>query len=210
VVYILSHTKGGLAMKNTFNKRIYTSRLFFSDVFYLIKKIPAFISLFRSSRISRAFGEKIMLATTAVNQCVLCARFHSEMAYQSGVDRKEVASLLNMDLNGKSSSDYELTALMYAQHYAETERNPKPEMAQCLYDEYGREKADDIMLIIRLINLGNLSGNTFAAFKSRLKGVRAPDSSLIFEVFFVILSSPLIIPSWIYVYVKKNSFNFQK
>jgi len=65
-----------------------------------------------------------MLAATAVNECTLCARFHSEMAYQSGVDRSEVISLLNMDLSGRTSSQEEVTALLYAQDYAETCGNP--------------------------------------------------------------------------------------
>lgn len=197
-------------MNNTFKKRIFTPGLLFSDIIYLVQKLPAIISILRSKRISRAFAEKIMLTTTAVNQCVLCARFHSEMAYQSGIDRSEVVSLLNMDLEGRASSDYEVSALLYAQHYAETQRKPKPEMTQRLYNDYGREKADDIMLIIRLIMFSNLSGNTFSAFTSRLRGASAPGSSLLFELFFVACSAPLIIPSLLYLKMKKNKFEFAK
>jgi AhpD family alkylhydroperoxidase len=128
---------------------------------HLDAKLPAIINILRSKRISRAFAEKIMLATTAVNQCVLCARFHSEMAYQSGIDRSEVVSLLNMDLEGRASSDYEVSALLYAQHYAETQRKPKPEMTQRLYNDYGREKADDIMLIIPSLLYLKMKKNKF-------------------------------------------------
>lgn len=197
-------------MNNTFNKMIFTQELLLSDIMYLTQKLPAIISMLRSKRISRPFAEKIMLATTAVNQCLLCARFHSEMAYQSGVDRSEVLSLLNMDLEGRVSSDYEFTALLYAQHYAETRRKPEPNMTQRLYNDYGREKADDIILIIRLIIFANLSGNTFSALASRIMGVRAPGSSLLFELFFAAVSAPLIIPSMLYLKIKKNKFEFAK
>jgi len=151
-----------------------------------------------------------MLATTAVNECLLCARFHSEMAFQSGVDRREVAALLNMDLSGKTTEDDELNALLFAQHFAETNRNPSPEMRQRLFDYYGDKKGADIILIIRLITFGNLSGNTFSAFQNRLKGIKAEKSSVIFEIFFVIFTAPLIIPSLIYIKLKKNHFQFSK
>jgi len=195
-------------MESTFQKRIFTPGLFFADIAYITKNLPAIIAALRSKRISRAFAEKIMLAATAVNECTLCARFHSEMAYKRGVDRSEVISLLNMDLSGRTSSSKEMTALIYAQHYAETSGNPSQEMKDRLINEYGKEMSTDIMLITRLIIFANLSGNTFSAFTSRMKGIRAPGSHICFELFFVSLSAPIIIPSLLYLRTKKNKFNF--
>lgn len=169
----------------------------------IIKNLPAIITAIRSKRISRAFAEKIMLAATAVNECTLCARLHSEMAYKSGVDRSEVISLLNMDISGKTSSEEEMTALIYAQHYAETSGKPSQEMKERLVNEYGKEMSADIMIITRLIVFANLGGNTYSAFTSRFKGIKAPDSHICFELFFVSLSAPIIIPAFLYLRAKK-------
>lgn len=68
---------------------------------------------------------------------------------------------MNMDLEGRASSDYDVSALLYAQHYAETQRKPKPEMTQRLYNDYGREKADDIMLIIPSLLYLKMKKNKF-------------------------------------------------
>ncbi|MCP4130731.1 MAG: carboxymuconolactone decarboxylase family protein [bacterium] len=197
-------------LNSGFKKRIFTFKLFLKDYGYFVKKIPAMISMMRAKRVSRAFSEKIMLATTSVNECVLCARFHSEMALSSGIGQEEVTALLNMDLGeSKKADDEEVAALLYAQHYAETGRNPKEEATKRLYDYYGEKKANDIMLIIRMINMFNLTGNTFAAFTSRLRGNKAPNSSLLFELFFVFMTAPVIIPSEIYIRTK-NNFDFKQ
>ncbi len=54
--------------------------------------------------------------------------------------------------------------------------------------------AEHINLIIRMIYYGNLSGNTFDAFISRLKGKKAPNSNALFEAIFFILSVPVLLP----------------
>jgi hypothetical protein len=106
----------------------------------------------------------------------------------------------------KSAVNEEMTALVYSQHYAETSGNPSREMKERLINEYGKETAADIMMITRLIVFANLGGNTFSAFTSRLKGTKAPGSNLCFELFFASLSAPIMIPSLLYLRVKKNRF----
>jgi len=55
-------------------------------------------------------------------------------------------------------------------------------MIQKLVMTYGPEKTDEILACIRMISLGNLSGNTFDALLSRLQGCPAEESSLVSEV----------------------------
>ena len=143
--------------------------------------------------LDQAFVEKIMTVVTAVNGCVYCAWFHARQAVASGISAEEVQNMLNLQFQADAAED-EIPALLYAQHYTETDRRPDPEMLQKLVDTYGEEKAQQIQLLIRMITFGNLSGNTFDAFLSRLKGVKAPDSSAIFEFFFFLFSAPALLP----------------
>ncbi|MEA2086399.1 MAG: carboxymuconolactone decarboxylase family protein, partial [Chloroflexota bacterium] len=51
-------------------------------------------------------------------------------------------------------------ALIYAQHWAESNAHPDPEAVRKLEETYGIEKAGAIYLVLRMIRLGNLSGNS--------------------------------------------------
>ncbi len=198
-------------MKNVFTKRILNFPLFITVVLKMISLLPGIISAKATKRVNKSFQEKILLATTSVNQCILCARFASEMAFAEGVDKGEVLSILNMELTEKNScNEYEMMGLLYAQHYAETNGKPSREMNARIYNSYDKKVADDIIIFTKRNHCYNLMGNTFSAFVSRLKGTKAPGSNLLFELFFVIITSPVIGPSWLYVHLKKNAFNFQK
>jgi len=97
--------------------------------------------------------------TTAVNECTYCAWYHAKAAVASGVSAEEVQDLLDLQFHA-TASDRELMALLYAQHYAETNRQPEPQMTARLIETYGARTAQHIMLAIRVISFGNLMGNT--------------------------------------------------
>jgi len=159
-----------------FSKRIYTPRSLFDDFRDILAHFHEFRAAVRSERIDRAFAEKIMLAVTAVNGCRYCSHGHARMALESGVSQEEVDLLLGGDV-GHASPD-EAPALFFAQHYAESAGHPAPDMVEKLIHTYGQERARDILAYIRMITLGNLTGNTFDALLSRLRGRPAQDSSL--------------------------------
>lgn len=54
----------------------------------------------------------------------------------------------------------EIPALLYAQHWAESDAQPDPAARQTLIDSYGQEKAEAIEMVLRMIRTGNLAGNT--------------------------------------------------
>jgi predicted membrane protein len=111
----------------------------------------------------------------------------------SGISETEVKNMLNLQFEADTSV-FEVIALLYAQHYAETNRNPDEEMTKKLFDFYGEKAAKHIILMIRMIFFGNLSGNTFDAFLSRLKGKKAKNSNIIFETLFFIVNAPFMLP----------------
>ena len=146
-------------MKDQFEKRIFTPELFLNDVGFLLTRGPWMIGAVRDEDITRAFVEKIMTVTTAVNECTYCAWYHAKAAVASGVSAEEVQDLLDLQFHA-TASDRELMALLYAQHYAETNRQPEPQMTARLIETYGARTAQHIMLAIRVISFGNLMGNT--------------------------------------------------
>lgn len=187
----------------SFRKRIYTPSLFLHDFAFITFRIFKVVDAFRSARIPPAMVEKIMLSVTAVNDCVYCSRFHSIMALANGIDQKEIDALLAVDIQ-KEVETYESIALIFAQHYAESERSPDPLALKKLTDFYGEKKSSDIMLYIRLILIGNLSGNTISAFWSRLSGKAVDGSSALFELVIVLSCYPLFLMFALFAYIKKR------
>jgi len=180
-------------MKNNFDKKIFTPRVFFNDIGFFLSKIPGIISALRNKQISKAFIEKIMTITTAVNGCSYCSWFHAKQALASGISEEEIKNMLNLQFQA-DASDFESMALLYAQHYAETNRQPDEEMTQKMIEFYGKKTSGHIYLFIRLINFGNLYGNTWDAVLSRFKGNPAEKSNVIFEFFFFLLSFWFMFP----------------
>lgn len=190
-------------MPQMFHKRVYKAKDFFGDISFLLRHLSSIINAYRSGRVPWPMTEKIMLAVTSVNGCVHCARFHGTLAHISGVEADEVAQLLQMEI-GACVNDYERTALQFAQEYAEIRRNPSNENCLELRRFYGDKIADDIMLYIRLIMLGNLSGNTFDAFVARLSGKRVSHSRFRDEVVVSALAAPFLAVVNVFSYLHKH------
>lgn len=178
-------------MSQTFHKRVYRVNQFLLDITFFACRLPWIIGAYRSKRVPWSMAEKIMLAVTAVNGCLHCARFHGALAQMSGVEAGEVTQLLQMEISTQVSA-YERPALQFAQEYAQTERNPSSENLLELKRFYGDVIANDIMLYIRIIMLGNLSGNTFDAFVVRLSGKPVSHSRLFDEIIVATVAAPFL------------------
>ncbi len=150
-----------------FRKRTYTSLpTCMSDWAYLFGRPLRVVAIMRGKSLSPKFRERLMLAVTQVNDCRYCAFFHTKAALSEGVQREEVERLMGGMFDG--CPEEELAALLYAQHWAETERKPDPAMRQKLLDAYGVEKAEAIELTLRVIGACNYSGNSFDYILYRL------------------------------------------
>lgn len=152
----------------------------------------------RNTNISKALIEKIMLVVTAINGCPYCAWFHAKKALDAGLSKEDIKTMLALQFD-TPATDFETIALLYAQNYAETNRNPDQAITKKLYELYGRKTARHIITIVRMIYFGNLSGNTFDAFLSRLKGKPALHSNILFELVFFVISAPIFVPAMPYV-----------
>ncbi|MCE7742724.1 MAG: carboxymuconolactone decarboxylase family protein [Candidatus Heimdallarchaeota archaeon] len=145
----------------------------------------------KSGRVSRQFQERIMLAVTAVNGCRYCEWGHTKAAINQGCSEEEIEQIMTQDF-GSCDPD-EVVALAYAQHYAETGGKPSSEIWESVIGFYGEEEARDIQLVIEMVTIGNLMGNTLDAFESRLKGIPPEEGSVLFELFIYSLAFPFAI-----------------
>ena len=178
-------------LRKYFKKHSYTLKEFFNDVLFLFQNFNRIFEALKTKRINKQFREKILLAVTAVNKCKYCSFGHSLIALKTGCTREEISRIMKKDFS--NSKPNEIIALTYAQHYAETKRNPDPDATKKFLSYYGVKKARDILLFIHMMEMGNLLGNTIDAFKSRMKGIPPKDGSIFLELFLFILSYPFLL-----------------
>jgi len=179
-------------MTKQFDRRIYNTTAFKAAIADTMDHIDDFKAAHRGARVSKAFSERIMLAVTQVNGCRWCHYGHAKAALAAGVSEEDIQRLVAGEFDELPQE--EVVALLFAQHYAESEGNPDPEAWQRVVDTYGPDTARDIMAHIRMITVGNLLGNTFDTFLSRLAFKPASGSSL-WQELGVLAGSFYIIPA---------------
>jgi AhpD family alkylhydroperoxidase len=143
-----------------FKKRTYNNlKDVFSDLWFPIRNRSQLKGIARNKLISPAFRERLMLAVTVVNGCRYCSYFHTKQALKSGITTEEISNLLAGDV--ANCPQDEAVALIYAQHWAESDAHPDPEAVKRLQQTYGGEKAEAINIVLRMIRMGNLLGNSW-------------------------------------------------
>jgi AhpD family alkylhydroperoxidase len=143
-----------------FNKRIYKNpKDIFGDLWFPIRNSSRLREITEKKLISPAFRERLMLAVTAVNGCRYCSYYHTRQALKSGIAAEEISSLLAGDV--ANCPQDEAIAVAYAQHWAESNAHPDPEAVKRLQQTYGHERTEVIHLILRMIRMANLSGNSW-------------------------------------------------
>lgn len=133
-------------------------RDFWRDVRFLFQNRAKLRQAMGGELVSFAFRERLMLAVTAVNDCRYCSYYHAKEALRANLSEAEIRQMQDgiVDL----APAEELPALLYAQHWAESDGRPDPDARQKLVDVYGAEKAEAIEMVLRMIRTGNLLGNT--------------------------------------------------
>ncbi len=181
----------------TFIKRTYTIPDFAAAVDDLLRHSGDSWAAVRHRSIDRAFAERIMLAVTEVNGCRFCHYGHARLALRAGVTEDELRALAAGDFDALPPA--QITALLFAQHYAESRGQPDPSARTRLDATYGSQAAREIVAHIRMIMLGN----TFDALWHRLRGVRVPHSSIWHEI-GVLGGMVIIVPAQIVVTIGRR------
>jgi AhpD family alkylhydroperoxidase len=117
--------------------------------------------------IPAAFRERLIMAVTEVNGCRYCSYVHARFALIAGVSDDELRQLLMGAVPADAPQD-ELLALIYAQHWAESDARPDPDARQRLEESYGSEKAEAIHIVLHTIRMANLLGNLWDSWLFRL------------------------------------------
>ncbi len=146
------------AKRPVFSRRIYNNLGEIRADFRYIFSQRAFIRKTMRELVSFDFRERLMMVVTQVNGCRYCESFHAKEALKSGISNEELKTLLAGEIPA-NAPDAEIPALVYAQHWAESNTHPDNAAVQRLVDEYGQEMADAIHIVLRMIRMGNLSGN---------------------------------------------------
>ena len=150
-----------------FKKRTYKNPCeFFKDFWFLTKNSGKIRKTMKSGIISDEFRERLMLAVTAVNGCKYCSYMHTRQALKTGLTQEEIDLLLAGSV--ANCPEDENIALIYAQYWAESNARPDDDAINKLREVYGNEKAEAIDIILHMIRLGNLSGNTWDYFLYRI------------------------------------------
>ena len=150
-----------------FKRRTYRNlREVLTDVKVMTSKRKEIKGLMRDGVIDEAFRERLMLAVTEVNGCRYCLHAHARMALTAGISEKELQALGRGLFD--SSPKEEVIALLYAQHWAETNAKPEIEARERVVAQYGKATVEAIELVLRMIRMGNLLGNTWDYFLYRM------------------------------------------
>lgn len=144
----------------TFERRIYHNPgELLADFRAIASRRKEIRSLMRGEIIAPAFRERLMLAVTAVNRCQYCSYAHAREALSKGVSQEEIEAL-GQGMFAESPPE-EVPALLYAQHWAETNGEPAASVREQVVTRYGEQVVEAMELGLRMIRAGNLSGNTF-------------------------------------------------
>lgn len=143
-----------------FDRRYYSGlRPFWKDLKFLLSRRDQIREAMGSDTLPADFRERLMLAVTEVNGCRYCRTFHVGQARQAGISTEEITQYLQGIVPEDVPEDQKL-AVCYAQHWAETDADPDPEIKDQIRDVYGEETARAIEIALRMIRMGNLLGNT--------------------------------------------------
>jgi AhpD family alkylhydroperoxidase len=130
----------------------------FADMRMLDREHRRIRALRQGRSIDRALQERLVLAVTEVNGCRYCAYAHARLALAAGLTKSDVEAFAQGDL-GKVPTE-QVPALLYAQHWAEADGDPDPDLRQRIVETYGSDETAAMELAMRTIRVGNLLGNT--------------------------------------------------
>jgi AhpD family alkylhydroperoxidase len=158
-----------------FTRRYYSSwKAFWKDLAYAFSHRDQIRRAMRSPSVDPVFRERLMLAVTEVNQCRYCRAFHIGQAKEAGISLDEI----NIYLQGTIPDDIpeeQKLAVCYAQHWAETDGFPDRDYLDQVREAYGEEGFEAISIVLRMIRMGNLMGNTWDYFLNKISFRRLGD-----------------------------------
>jgi AhpD family alkylhydroperoxidase len=125
-------------------------REFFPDVLFVLRNNIQLLRVYTGG-LPPDLRERLMVAAAAVYGCRFCSWLHTREALRIGVNKEELARLVAGVMEG-CPEEYSI-AVLYAQHWAESNAHPSPEAVHRLEETYGIEKAKLVNVMLRPIRL---------------------------------------------------------
>lgn len=142
------------------NKRHYHRPSAFARDLVAVIRGQQRLRVLRGSRLVDApFRERLMLTVTQVNDCRYCAYAHARMALSAGLAESEIQALSAGQFEGVPQD--QVAAVLYAQHWAESDGQPDVEVRQRVVETYGPQKTEAMEIYMRMMRVGNLAGNSW-------------------------------------------------
>lgn len=163
-----------------YRKRTITARDFIGSLFSLAGEAPTIYEIWGKHELDPGFREELMLAVAKLNECRYCSWGHHEWAHAAGVPEEELAQIEDMDIDSFDRRKW--VALSYVRAFVSGKFGSVPgDLRREMRDNYTAHEIKEIELVVRIMDLGNRSANTWDAMLSRLKGNPAGDSHIIDE-----------------------------
>jgi AhpD family alkylhydroperoxidase len=169
------------------NRKLHSLREAYMITVDAFRTMSQFRQAKKNGEIDLQLTERIMLAVTEVNGCMICSYAHCKIALEAGLSNTEIQNML-AGINDDLSAE-ELQAIIFAQHYADSRGKPTKAAWERIGETYGLSKAKGILGAIRMIMMGNVYGIPWSAFVSRLKGKPDKRSSIHYELGLMITST---------------------
>ena len=175
-------------------KKLFSLAESYQIYYKAIRTLPYMMRGEKNGWMSPALRERLMIAVTQVNGCAMCSWYHVKMALETGMASEEIHRMLSGEL--RDVPDAELTAVLFAQHYADTRGKPDQAAWDNLKEHYGRDAALAMLGAIRGIMMGNAVGIPSGSLLRRM-GVKRSHidsrSTVVYEI-AVLLSSVVLMP----------------
>ena len=147
-------------------RKVYGSwREVLPDLLFMLTNTTRLTRVYRGG-LPPALRERLMVAAAAVYGCRFCSWLHTREALRIGVDKEELARLVGGVIEG-CPEEYSI-AVLYAQHWAESDAHPDPEAVRRLEETYGREEAKLVDVVLRPIRLVLLMEDLWGSFLYRI------------------------------------------
>lgn len=172
-------------------KELYSVKEFYWISYQCMRTIKYMYRAKRNKELDPKIIERIMLKVTEVNECDICSYAHAKMALEKGMSNHEIQKLLSGIMDDVPED--ELTAVLFAQHYADSRAHPTKESWERLIEIYGLSKAKGILGSVRTIMMGNAYGIPISSIFNRLRHKPDKRSSLVYEI-SMILGGAVLIP----------------
>jgi len=181
----------GIPPMKTFAKRTFSLPLLARSLAAATVHLPVLMVALIRPATSRALREKVMLAVSSVNDCRYCNWVHTGLALAKGVDLDELQQVLDHGTFGKLGSR-DATAILFAQHFAATARQPTADARAALAREFTAYQRAEIMSYVHGIYFLNLTGNSYDAWLARFAGQKVESGHPAAEAMAAILLAPAL------------------